>query len=131
MGCDGLGISVAAALTEQGHTVHILDPRAEAFGRLPPGEVEQGRIVPIVGDGTLQQDLERAYIKDAHVFMALTDIDTRNVLAAQMARHLYQVPKVICRIDDPTTQKMYNDLGIVALSSMTLVSQSAVRAASA
>ena len=130
MGCDGLGISVATALTEHGHTVHILDPHAEAFDRLPPGEIEHGRIVPIVGDGTLQEDLVRASIQDAHVFMALSDIDTRNVLAAQMARHLYQVPTVICRIDDPTIQQMYNNLGIVALSSTTPVTQMAVRAAS-
>ena len=34
MSCGVLGASIAAALAEKGHTVTILDPRAEAFDRL-------------------------------------------------------------------------------------------------
>ena len=56
MGCDDLGASVATALSEQGHVVHVLDSRSEAFERLPPGKVEDGRIVPFLGTGTLQGD---------------------------------------------------------------------------
>ena len=130
MGCDGVGVLVATSLSGQGHTVHVLDSRSEAFEGLPPGEIEAGRIVPIVGDGTLQQDLVRASIQEADVFMALSKTDTRNALAAQMARQLYQVPRVICRIDDPTLQEMYSDLGIVAISATRLVTNKTLQATS-
>ena len=129
MGCGGLGATVATSLSQKGHTVHILDPRAEAFDRLSPGEIEGGHIVPVVGDGTLQQGLLRASTPDARVFMALTNVDSRNALAAQMAKHVYQVPTVVCRIDDPTLQNMYQGLGIVAISATTLVTNLALKAA--
>ena len=87
--------------------------------------------MPLVGDGTLQDDLLRAYVSDAHLFMALSGIDTLNALAAQMAKHVYRVPRVICRIDDPTLQSMYGSLDIVAISATALVSQMALEAARA
>ena len=131
MGCGGLGVAVATSLAAQGHTVHILDHRADAFEPLPPGKIEDGLIVPIVGDGTLEEDLLRASVRDANVFLALTGTDTANALAAQMAKHLYRVPTVICRIDDPTIQGMYGGLGIVVISATALVAQMALEKAGA
>ena len=128
MGCDGLGASVTASLAEQGHSIHILDLDADAFDRLPMERVEDGRIVPIVGDGTLHQDLVSASINDAEIFMALSANDTRNALACQIAKHIYQVRVAVCRIDDPTLQKMYSDLGLVAISATALISQMVVEA---
>ena len=130
MGCDGLASSIATSLSEQGHMVHILDLNSEAFDRLPRGKIEDHHIVPIIGDGTRQQDLRRASIEEADVFMALSEVDARNALAVQMARHLYEVPTVICRIDDPTLQQMYTGLGIVAIGATSLVTEMVVEAAS-
>ena len=129
MGCSRLGASVATSLSNRGQTVHILDSRPEVFDRLPPGEINDGRIVPIIGDGTLHQDLMRASIQDADVFMALSNADTRNALAAQMAKRVYQVPKVICRIDDPIVKGIYEDLDILAISATTLVTDVVLEAA--
>ena len=54
------------------------------------------------------------------MFMALSGVDTLNALTGQMAKHLFQVPTVVCRIDDPTLQEMYEELGIVAISATSL-----------
>ena len=116
-------------MTNRGDTVHILDSRAAAFGRLPPGEINDGHIVPIIGDGTLHQDLMRASIQEADVFMALSNADTRNALAAQMAKRVYEVPRVICRVDDPTVKGIYADLDILAISATTLVTDMVLEAA--
>lgn len=129
MGCGRLGASVATSLTNRGHSVHILDSRGEAFGRLPPGEIDDGHIVPIIGDGTIHKDLIRASIQDANVFMALSSVDTRNALAAQMAKQVYEVPTVICRIDDPTVKAIYAELDILAISATTLVTDVVLEAA--
>ena len=131
MGCGELGASIATSLSEQGHTVHVLDLHAEHFDRLPPGQIENGHIVPIIGDGTLQQDQMRASVPDADVFMALSDEDADNALASQMTKNLYEVPTVICRIDDPTMQEMYKDLDLVAISGRTLVTEMVIREANA
>ena len=129
MGCDGLGASVAATLSEQGHELHILNTDREGFDRLPASAIADGHIVPIVGDATLHSDLVKASIQDADVFMALTNLDARNALASQMAKLIYRVPMVICRVDDVSKQEMYSKLGLKAVSATTLVSQAVVEAA--
>ena len=130
MGCGGLAASVAVTLSDQGYSVHILDRHIDSFNRLPPGKTQSGEIVPIVGDGTFQQDLLKAAVEDADVFMALSESDTRNALAAQVASNIFRVPTVICRVEDPVMQKVYAGLGIVAIGATTLVADNAVKAAS-
>ena len=127
VGCGGLGAGVATSLSEQGHSIHILDTNDAAFGRLPQAERDSGQIVPYIGDGTVYQDLLRASAQDADVFMALSDVDTTNALSAQIGRHVYQIPTVICRIDDSTLQEMYNELGLTAISATTLATQVVLR----
>jgi len=129
MGCGGMAASVAITLSDQGYGIHILDLKIDSFNRLPPGKTQSGEIVPIVGDGTLQQDLLKASVEDADVFMALSDSDTRNALAAQVASNIFRVPTVICRVEDPIMQKVYAGLGIVTLGATTLVAENAVKAA--
>ncbi|MCI0437725.1 MAG: NAD-binding protein, partial [Chloroflexi bacterium] len=63
MGCGRVGASIAAALANEGSAVHILDLDPKALRRLPQGEVRDGRIIPIVGDATLENDLKKAQIQ--------------------------------------------------------------------
>ena len=129
MGCGTLGISLATSLSEQGHVVSVLDPNTEALDRLPRGLIEGGRVVPIQGDATLEAGLMKVNIRDADVFVAVSGKDARNALAAQMARQLYEVPLVICRINDPERQELYNGLGLVAFSATNLLKELVIEAA--
>ncbi len=122
MGCGRIGASVAVALVERGYAVRVLDMDSAAFDVLPPGTVEAGQIVPMVGDGTLESDLRGAFVQDAGVFVAVSGKDSFNALAAQLAKHVLQVPTVICRINDPTRNEMYRALGLVTVSATKLVS---------
>ena len=130
MGCGSLAAAVAVTLSDQGYAVHILDRRIDSFNRLPPGKTQSGEIVPIVGDGTLQNGLLKAAVEDADVFMALSQSDTRNALAAQVASNIFRVPTVVCRVEDPVMQKVYAGLGIVTIGATTLVADNAIKAAS-
>lgn len=123
VGCGGLGASIATTLAERGHIVHILDSHAESFDRLPPGMVEEGHIVPVLGDGVREDDLIRASVIDADVLIAVSGSDAQNALAAQMAKQVYAVSVVICRIDDSGKQEMYNELGLVAVSATNVVAE--------
>jgi trk system potassium uptake protein TrkA len=129
MGCGVVAAAIAIALSDQGHIVSILDRHRESFDRLRSGKTRAGEIVPVVGDGTLQQSLLKASIQDAEVFIALSESDTRNALAAQVANRIFQVPVVVSRIDDLAIQAMYNDQGIVAIGVAALMTELAVNAA--
>ncbi len=128
MGCGRIGASIAAALSEAGHTIHVLDPNVVAFDLLPQGMIAGGRIVPIVGDGTREKDLRKANTQDAEIFIAVTGKDTRNALGAQLAKHILQVPIVICRMNDPTRTEMYNQLDLVAISATKPITDVALAA---
>ena len=118
MGCGRVGAMIATTLWEEGHQVVVLDANAESLRRLPE-ELQQEAIV---GDGTLEEDLRKGGIEGTDAFVAVSSGDTANVLAAQMAERVFQVNKVICRIDDTARYEIYKELGLKAVSSTQLVS---------
>ena len=118
MGCGGVGTLVAETLSQVGHDVVVLDSDPESFRRLS----EDLKRKAIVGDGTQREDLTTAGIDEVEVFVAVSSSDTANALASQMAKHVYQVDKVICRINDPANYAMYTDLGVDAVSATQVVS---------
>ena len=119
MGCGRVGARLATLLDIEGHTTTVLDTDTYSFRRLPP---EYGGTA-LVGNGVDQEDLEKADIKDADAFVAVTQGDNRNVMAAQIARHIFNVPRVLCRIYDPLRRELYNSLGIEAISTTTIIAQ--------
>jgi len=76
----------------------------------------------LVGNGIDQEALRRAGIEEADAFFALTQGDNRNVMACQIAKHIFDVPRVICRIYDALRQEMYVTLGLEAISPTTIFS---------
>jgi trk system potassium uptake protein TrkA len=118
MGCGGVGTLVAETLSQVGHDVVVLDSNPESFRRLS----EDLKRKAIVGDGTQREDLTTAGIDEAEVFVAVSSSDTANALASQMAKHVFQVDKVVCRINDPANYAMYTDLGVDAVSATQVVS---------
>ena len=57
-----------------------------------------------------------AGIREADAFLALTQGDNRNLLAAQMAKHLFHVDKVVTRIYDPLRAELFAGLGLRTFS---------------
>ena len=122
MGCGRIGATVAISLWEEGHQVTVLDIDPDNFFRLP-SEMRDEQGVTLMGDGTISEDVIRAGIQGADVFVAVDLRDSRNALAAQKAKHIFHVPRVVCRIGDPSRQKMYQELGLVAVSPTDATSQ--------
>ncbi len=112
MGCGRVGATLAATLADEGHDVTVLDTRAEAFKRLPAGF--KGR--RHVGNGIDQDVLARIGVGEADAFIAVTQGDNRNVMATQMAKHIFNVPRTLCRIYDPIREEIYRDLGLESIS---------------
>lgn len=113
LGCGRVGATLAQFLVSDRHDVTVIDQSSDAFNRLGP---DFAKVNTVIGDGTDEDVLRRAGLEDADAFVATTNGDNRNILAAQIAQHTFRVPKVICRIYDPIRQQTYNDLGLESIS---------------
>ena len=120
MGCGRVGAQLANSLDAEGHDVTILDIDAYSFDRFLSSEF---RGTALLGSGMDEEILRKAEIEKADAFIAVAHGDNRNIMACQMAKHIFHVPKVICRIYDPQRRDMYIPLGIDAVSPTTLVAQ--------
>jgi len=112
MGCGRVGAELATLLDREGQEVVILDIDPDAFGQLPDGF--KGSCV--VGNGIDQDVLRRIGLAEADAFVAVTPGDNRNVMACQIAKHIFGVPRVVCRIFDPIRQELYRNLGLETIS---------------
>lgn len=112
MGCGRVGAELAATLDREGHQVTVLDLNPDAFRRLPPEFGGQRH----VGNGIDQDMLARIGVAEADAFVAVTQGDNRNVMAAQIAKHIFGVPRVVCRIYDPIREELYHMLGLETIS---------------
>ncbi|HKS90819.1 MAG TPA: TrkA family potassium uptake protein [Tepidiformaceae bacterium] len=112
MGCGRLGAQIAMMLDEQGHRVTVMDTTPASFRRLR----ESFGGVTVLGNGMDAQALERAGVREVEAFFAVTQGDNRNYFASQMAKQVYLVPRVLCRIYDPGREKIFRELGLETFS---------------
>jgi len=119
MGCGRVGAQLANLLDAEGHKVTVLDINPDSFRKLP----SEFKGTALIGDGTDEDILKRAGIEEADGFVAVTQGDNRNVLAAQVAKHIFGVEKVVCRIYDPLRRELYATLGLETVSPTLIFAQ--------
>jgi trk system potassium uptake protein TrkA len=119
MGCGRVGARLATLLDEDGHKVTILDNDTYSFRRLPPSFSGTA----LFGNGTDEDTLKKAGIEEADVFVAVTQGDNRNVMACQIAKHVFNVSRVVSRIYDPLREEMYSALGLETISPTKIFAQ--------
>ncbi|HEY0443246.1 MAG TPA: TrkA family potassium uptake protein [Candidatus Limnocylindrales bacterium] len=117
VGCGRVGAELADVLDRAGHDVIVVDTLTRAFDRLPG--TFGGSAVR--GDGTDEDTLRRAGAEHADLFLAMTEGDNRNVMAAQLAVEALGAKQVIAKINDPLRAAAYADLGLAALCRTTLM----------
>ena len=115
MGCGRVGSELSHALGDAGHEVTVIDKRADAFDRYPPGDHAR----TIVGLGFDRDVLEEAGIRDADAFIAVSSGDNSNIVSARVALEHYHVPKVVARIFDPRRAEIYEQLNIPTVATTT------------
>lgn len=118
MGCGRVGARIAGLLDRSGNTVSVIDTDTRAFRRLPQGFGGE----TVIGTGIDEDVLRRAGIEDADAFIAVTNGDNRNIMAAQVARLVFEVPEVVCRIYDPVREDTYRRLGLTTVCPTTTIS---------
>ena len=108
LGCDTLGSILAADLAREGHRMTVMDPNPDRLDSLR----QEPQVDAVLTTDSLMEDLRGVALSNVDVFLALTDDDNRNVMAAQVASHIFHIPEVICRIGDPQREEFYRSLGI-------------------
>jgi trk system potassium uptake protein TrkA len=116
MGCGRVGAQVASLMDAAKHKVTVLDVNTSSFSRLPPSFGGMA----LLGDATDEEVLRKAGITGADAFVAVTEGDNRNIMAGQIAKYVFHVPRVICRVYDPARSDVYDDLGLEAFSPTTV-----------
>jgi trk system potassium uptake protein TrkA len=108
MGCGRTGAALATDLSREGNDVHVLDLDEAAFRFLPDNFAGTTH----VGNGIDLDVLRRIHVDKADVFVTTTRGDNRNVMAAQIAKHIFGVKVVASRVFDPLREDMYSNLGL-------------------
>jgi trk system potassium uptake protein len=118
LGNGRFGSYLANRLDQAGQNVVVIDRTIDNFNRLSSGF--SGKTV--IGNGVDEDTLRRAGIEEANVFIAVTNGDNRNIMAAQLAKEIFHVNKVICGIRDPERADLYESLGLEIISATAFTS---------
>jgi trk/ktr system potassium uptake protein len=108
VGCGRLGSHLANQLSRVGHSVVVIDAEEATFNDLS-SDFSGFRVQ---GDATQMAVLREAKLKRADVLFASTHDDNVNLMVAQVARKVFQVPHVLARVFDPRRQQVFDRLGI-------------------
>ncbi|KRF06957.1 MULTISPECIES: potassium channel family protein [Nocardioides] len=123
MGCGRVGSTLARSLEDRNHTVAIIDSDPDAFRRLGPtfnGD-------KVTGYGFDQEVLEKAGIRRADAFAAVSSGDNSNIIAARVARETFGIQQVVARIYDPGRAEVYQRLGITTVATVKWTADQVLR----
>jgi trk system potassium uptake protein len=116
VGCGRVGSALAKLLDADGHEVIVVDENAAAFKRL--GQRFKGH--EVVGTGIDYDVLKRAGAASADGFIAVTNGDNRNIMAALIAQRMFKIKRIVARIYDPPRGQMYRELGVETVCPTTV-----------
>ncbi len=125
IGCGRVGARTAAELDKLGESVTVVDDDQRAFLRLP---ADFGGVT-VRGSGTDENVLREAGAELVDLLMALTEGDNRNALAAQIGKHVFGIPRVLAKINDPVRAEAYRSLGLETICRTVLLSDALIKGA--
>jgi trk system potassium uptake protein TrkA len=118
IGGGKVGFYLAKALLSEGHEVLVMERDA---GRTEFIVGELGSVA-VQGDGTEVTTLTEAGTGRANMFIAVTGEDDDNLIACQLAKHKFNVPRTIARLNNPKNETIFKKLGIdVTVSSTNII----------
>jgi len=123
MGCGRVGSTLARDLEERNHTVSVIDSEPDSFRRLGPGFNGD----KITGYGFDQEVLEKAGIRRADAFAAVSSGDNSNIISARVARETFGIDQVVARIYDPGRAEVYERLGIPTVATVRWTADQVLR----
>jgi trk system potassium uptake protein TrkA len=122
IGCGRVGSELAMQLSDEGHSVVVVDKNRDALRRLTRFNGKA-----LVGSGFDRDILQEADANQADALAAVTSGDNTNILCARIARDNYAIKNVVARIYDPQRAHIYMKLGIPTVATSLWTTQQVKR----
>jgi len=118
IGGGEVGYYLSKALLNKGHEVLVVE-RDLSRRELICDELGS---VCVRGDGCEVATLENVGTSRADIFIAVTGDDEDNLIACQVAKYKFEVPRTIARITNPKNEALFKKLGVdVTVSSTSII----------
>ena len=108
-GCNRLSTSLVGDLAGEGNEITVLGGERDCLESVT---TNPGVRVVLTAEPMMQDYLQEGGIDHADVFLAMSADDHQNILVAQIAKHIFNVPKVVCHLGNSQLQVMYAALGL-------------------
>ncbi len=108
-GCNRLTTSLVADLAGIDTEITVLGGDHDCLDSVA---AHTGVQVVLTAEPIMQDYLQEGGINHADVFLAMSADDHQNILVSQIAKHIFNVPKVVCHLGDPQLQVLYAALGL-------------------
>ena len=109
VGGGNVGLNLAKRLKQQGHEVLVLEKDTRQADRIANLIGEEN---VMVGDGCEMITQKDAGFGRADVVVAVTGEDEDNLVTCQMAKVVWNVEKVLARVNDPDHEEIFRKIGI-------------------
>ena len=118
IGGGRVGYYLTKALLDEGHEVLVIEKDATISQTI----ISEIGSACLHGDGCEAAVLEAAGTGRAGMFIAVTGDDEDNLIACQVAKHKFNVPRTISRVRNPQHETIFKKLGIdVTVSSTSII----------
>ena len=108
-GCNRLSCSLVGDLSDRGNEITVLGRERDCLESVA---TLRGVRVVLTAEPMMRDYLQEGGIDHADVFLAMSSDDHENILFAQIAKHIFNVPKIVCHLGSPQLQVMYAALGL-------------------
>lgn len=115
VGGGKVGYYLAKELVEEGHEVLVIEQDRAKCERI----AEELGDIALQGDGCEAATMEIAGFGRADMVLAVTGDDEDNLVSCQVAKHMFDVPRTIARINNPKNEDIFRKLGIDTTISAT------------
>jgi len=118
IGGGRVGYYLTKALLAEGHEVLVIEKDPVVCNTIN----EELGSVCIRGDGCEATILSEAGTERADMLVAVTGQDEDNLVSCQVAKHKFNVPRIISRIRNPKNELLFKKLGIdITISSTNVI----------
>ncbi len=114
-----VGSYLASVLLKSGNEVAVIEEQVDVADEL--SVTLEGRYLVICGDGCDSRSQEDAGIRRADVFVAATGRDDSNLVASEVAMRVFEVPRVVARVNNPKNLRIFRKIGIECVSSTAYI----------
>jgi trk system potassium uptake protein TrkA len=116
-----IGEYLATKLLGNRHEVAIIEQSAKRIDHL--ALALPGTALMILGDGCDSAYQADAGMDEADIFVATTGSDDVNLVSCEIASLVFDVPRIIARVNNPKNERIFHRVGIEAVSSTTVITR--------